>query len=114
VTDLQDDQLWSAVAEPGRRRLLDVLVAHGEATPTMLAKEMPFTRQAVSKHLVVLVEAGLVDARREGREVHYTVRPDRLDAAAQALNAAASRWDRRLVAIKRLAEQNARGPTSPS
>jgi len=59
-------------------------------------------------------EAGLVDARRQGREVRYTVRPDRLDAAAQALNAAASRWDRRLVAIKRLAEQTAQGSTSPS
>lgn len=109
MTDLQDDQLWAAVAEPGRRRLLDVLVAHGEATPTMLAKELPFTRQAVSKHLAVLVEVGLVDARRAGREVRYTVRPDRLDAAAQALNAAASRWDRRLAAIKRLAEQAAQG-----
>src|ERR1039457_4079541 len=109
VTDLQDDQLWAAVAEPGRRRLLDVLVAPGEATPTMLAKELPFTRQAVSKHLAVLVEAGLVDARRAGREVRYTVRPDRLDAAAQALNAAASRWDRRLAAIKRLAAQAAQG-----
>jgi DNA-binding transcriptional ArsR family regulator len=107
VADLQDDQLWAAVAEPGRRRLLDVLVVHGESTPTMLAKELPFTRQAVSKHLVVLVDAGLVDARREGREVRYTVRPDRLDAAAQVLSAAASRWDRRLAAIKRLAEQAA-------
>jgi ArsR family transcriptional regulator, cadmium/lead-responsive transcriptional repressor len=114
VTDRQDDQLWAAVAEPGRRRLLDVLVAHGEATPTMLAKELPFTRQAVSKHLVVLVQAGLVDARRTGREVRYTVRPERLDAAAQALTAAASRWDRRLIAIKRLAEQSAQGSTSPS
>jgi DNA-binding transcriptional ArsR family regulator len=113
VTALQDDQLWAAVAEPGRRRLLDILVAHGDATPTMLAKELPFTRQAVSKHLVVLVEAGLVDARRQGREVRYTVRPDRLAAAAQALNAAASRWDRRLAAIKRLAEQTAQAPTSP-
>jgi ArsR family transcriptional regulator, cadmium/lead-responsive transcriptional repressor len=113
VTDPQEDQLWAAVTEPGRRRLLDVLVAHGEATPTMLAKELPFTRQAVSKHLVVLVEAGLVAARREGREVRYTVRPDRLDAAAQALNAAASRWDRRLVAIKRLAERAAQDSTKP-
>ena len=113
MTDPQDDRLWAAVAEPGRRRLLDVLVAHGEATPTVLAKELPFTRQAVSKHLAVLVDAGLVDARRVGREVRYTVRPDRLEAAAQALSAAASRWDRRLVAIKRLAEQAAKDSPDP-
>ncbi len=45
------------MAEPGRRRLLDVLVAHGEATLTTLAKELPFSRQAVSKHLAVLLAA---------------------------------------------------------
>ena len=48
----------AAVAEPGRRRVLDALVALGEATPTALAKDLPFTRQAVSKHLAVLLDAG--------------------------------------------------------
>ncbi|WP_214324896.1 ArsR/SmtB family transcription factor [Nonomuraea sediminis] len=100
----EDEQLWAAVAEPGRRRLLDVLVAHGEATPTTLAKELPFTRQAVSKHLAVLLEAGLVVQRRDGREVRYRVQPERLAAAAEAMTAAATRWTTRLQAIKRLAE----------
>ena len=104
MTEVGDDQLWAAVAEPGRRRLLDALVAHGEATPTTLAKEVPFTRQAVSKHLAVLLDAGLVAQRREGREVRYTVQPERLAAAARAMTAAAARWDSRLRAIKRIAE----------
>ena len=101
---MDDEQLWAAVAEPGRRRVLDALVALGEATPTALAREVPFTRQAVSKHLVVLLEAGVVSQRRDGREVRYTVRPDRLEAAARAMAAAAARWDARLQAIKLLAE----------
>jgi DNA-binding transcriptional ArsR family regulator len=101
---MDDEQLWAAVAEPGRRRVLDALVTLGEATPTALAREMPFTRQAVSKHLAVLLEAGVVAQRRDGREVRYTVRPDRLQAAAQAMAAAAARWDARLQAIKQLAE----------
>ena len=104
VDDADDEQLWAAVAEPGRRRVLDVLVTLGEATPTALAKELPFTRQAVSKHLAVLLGAGVVTQRRAGREVRFTVRPDRLEAAARAMTAAAARWDARLLAIKRIAE----------
>jgi DNA-binding transcriptional ArsR family regulator len=99
-----DDELWTAVAEPSRRRVLDLLVAGGEATPTALANELPFTRQAVAKHLAVLERAGLVEGHRQGREVRYVVCPKGLDAAAQAMAGVAARWDKRLAAIKRLAE----------
>ena len=116
-----DEQLWEAVADPSRRKVLDLILAHGQATPTMLAAELPFTRQAVTKHLTVLARAGLVEARRHGREIRYTVDPERLGAAAQAMAraaaamaAAAARWDRRLSAIKRLAEaQAATSATQP-
>ena len=116
-----EDELWEAVADPSRRKVLDLILAHGQATPTTLAAELPFTRQAVAKHLAVLARAGLVEAHRHGREVRYTVRPERVGAAAramahaaQAMAAAAARWDRRLDTIKRLAEAQARpGPTEP-
>jgi hypothetical protein len=62
------------------------------------------TWQAVAKHLVVPERAGLVAARRQGREVRYAVDADRLAAAAAAMARAAARWDRRLAAIKRVAE----------
>jgi DNA-binding transcriptional ArsR family regulator len=99
-----DDDLWVAIADPSRRRVLDLLVQRGEATASSLAGQVPFTRQAVSKHLVVLEEAGLVDRRKHGREVLFRVDADRLDEATQAMAEVARRWDRRLVAIKRLAE----------
>ncbi len=109
-----EDDLWEAVADPSRRKVLDLILAHGQATPTTLAAELPFTRQAVAKHLAILTRAGLVEARRQGREVRYTVQPERLDAAARAMDhaaramaAAAARWDQRLHAIKRLAEAQA-------
>ncbi|HTZ08574.1 MAG TPA: metalloregulator ArsR/SmtB family transcription factor [Acidimicrobiales bacterium] len=108
MTASGDDRLWAAVAEPSRRRLLDVLVTRGEATPTALAEVLPFSRQAVSKHLAVLVDAGLVSPHRHGREVRYRVHPERLASAAQEMSAAAARWDARLVAIKELAESSAR------
>jgi DNA-binding transcriptional ArsR family regulator len=98
------DELWAAVADPTRRRLLDVLLAHGEATATTLAGELPVTRQAVAKHLAVLDRAGLVEGRRQGREVRYAVRPERLDAATRWMARVAEQWDERLAAIKRIAE----------
>ena len=57
---IRDDALLEAVADSSRRRVLDLILAHGEATPTALAAVLPFTRQAVAKHLAVLDRAGLV------------------------------------------------------
>ena len=102
------DQLWVAVADPTRRRLLDALLTHGEATATTLAGELPVTRQAVAKHHSVRERVGLVDSRRVGREVRYAVRPERLDAASEWFARIAAEWDDRLGAIKRLAESSAR------
>ena len=99
-----EEQLWAAIADPSRRRLLDLLVARGDATPTVLARELPFTRQAAAKHLSVLERAGLVESRREGREVHYVVGPERLAIAVQSMMEAAARWDQRLATIKSIAE----------
>ena len=98
------DELWAAVADPTRRRLLDVLLANGEATATTIAAELPVTRQAVAKHLAVLDRAGLVEGHRQGREVIYAVRPERLDDATRAMARVAEEWDDRLATIKRLAE----------
>jgi ArsR family transcriptional regulator, cadmium/lead-responsive transcriptional repressor len=104
MSALSDDKLWSAIADPSRRRILDLLVQRGEDTASALALEVPFTRQAVMKHLAVLAEAGLVTRDRVGREVRYRVDPDRLNEAARAMTEVASAWDGRLRAIKRLAE----------
>jgi DNA-binding transcriptional ArsR family regulator len=99
-----DDELWSAIADPSRRRVLDLLVQRGEITASSLADLVPFTRQAVSKHLNVLEQAGLVSRRKQGREVLYQVDAVRLDEASRAMAEVAKQWDRRLGAIKRLAE----------
>lgn len=100
----QDDQLWSAIAEPSRRRVLDLLIGGGEASASELAEQVPFSLQAVSKHLVVLEEAGLVSRRKQGREVLYRVETVRLDQATRVMGDLAKRWDQRLERIKRLAE----------
>jgi DNA-binding transcriptional ArsR family regulator len=99
-----DDELWSAIGDPSRRRVLDLLVSHGEVSASGLAQQVPFSRQAVSKHLVVLEAAGLVSRRKQGREVLYQVEAGRLDQASRAMADLAAQWDGRLAAIKRLAE----------
>jgi DNA-binding transcriptional ArsR family regulator len=104
MTTLTDDDLWSAIAEPSRRRVLDLIVANGEASASWLAGRVPFSRQAVSKHLVVLEHAGLVGRRKQGKEVLYQVQAERLDEAARAMTDAAALWNQRLTAIKALAE----------
>jgi DNA-binding transcriptional ArsR family regulator len=98
------DALWAAVGDPTRRQLLDVLLGLGEATATRLARELPVTRQAVTKHLAVLDRAGLVEGRRDGRELRYTVQAVRLDEVSDAMARVAAGWEERLAAIKRLAE----------
>jgi DNA-binding transcriptional ArsR family regulator len=102
------DELWAAIGDPTRRRVVEVLLGRGEATATAMAGELPVTRQAVAKHLAVLDRAGLVQARRQGREVRYAIQPQRLVAATRSMAQVAAEWDARLSAIKRIAEAVAR------
>jgi DNA-binding transcriptional ArsR family regulator len=102
------DRLWAALGDPMRIRLLDLLLERGEATASTLASALPITRQGVSKHLAILERDGLVTSHRTGREVRYAVRAGRLSDARAALAQIAARWDTRLIAIKKIAEQAAR------
>jgi ArsR family transcriptional regulator, cadmium/lead-responsive transcriptional repressor len=99
-----NEKLWFAIAEPSRRKLMEVLLLKGEATASRLADEVPFSRQAVSKHLVVLKSAGLVKERKTGKEDRFSVEPEGMSVAAQELSRAATLWDERLQKIKQLAE----------
>jgi ArsR family transcriptional regulator, cadmium/lead-responsive transcriptional repressor len=104
MTVATDDRLFTVIADPSRRRVLDLLVNNDEASAWWLADHVPFSRQAVAKHLVVLEDVGLVRRRKQGREVLFQVEPDRLHQATRAMADLATQWDRRLLTIKRLAE----------
>lgn len=99
-----DDDLWSAIGDPTRRRMLDLLLARGDGTATSLGQELPVSRQAVAKHLGVLDRVGLVESATEGRERRYRVDQAQLERAVAQLNAVGSAWDARLRRIKRIAE----------
>jgi DNA-binding transcriptional ArsR family regulator len=78
--------LVAAVAEPNRRRLLKLL-GRGEQTVTQLASNFPVTRSAISQHLGVLADAGLVVSRREGRFQYYRLNPGGMAALRAELDA---------------------------
>jgi len=99
-----NDELWSAIGDPTRRRMLDLLLATGAGTATSLSEQLPVTRQAVAKHLGVLDRVGLVHARPAGRERRYEVDEPQLARAAAQLADVGSTWDARLQQIKRIAE----------
>ena len=104
VGDQVDDELWSAIGDPTRRRMLDLLLADGAGTASSLGRQLPVTRQAVAKHLGVLDRVGLVTATPAGREKRYRVDEAQLARAAAQLESVGSAWDARLQRIKRLAE----------
>lgn len=99
-----DDELWSAVGDPMRRQMLDLLLTDGSGTATTLSERLPITRQAVAKHLGVLDRVGLVHATPSGRERLYEVDEAQLARAVAQLSSVGATWDARLRRIKRIAE----------
>ncbi|MUM18669.1 winged helix-turn-helix transcriptional regulator [Mycobacterium sp. CBMA271] len=104
MTVLIDDDLWAAVGDPTRRRVLDLILTDGMATATTLSDRLPVTRQAVTKHLAVLDKAGLVCGTPSGREKQYRANAEQVARIAEQLTAVGAAWDRRLARIKQIAE----------
>jgi DNA-binding transcriptional ArsR family regulator len=104
VADRPIDAVFMALSDPTRRVVLRRL-ADGPASPTELAGGLPVSRQAVSKHLDVLREAGLVEGARAGRQHRYRLTPEPMDEAAEWMADVGSRWDRRLADLRRQFEE---------
>ena len=93
-----------AIAEPRRRRIL-TLVRDGELSAGEIAAHFDVTRPAVSQHLNVLKEAGLVSERRNGTRRLYRARPEGLAELKAFLEGF---WDERLESLRREAERKER------
>lgn len=92
--------VFSALADPNRRFLVEALAARETATATELAAELPVSRQAVAKHLTALGTAGLVSASRRGRETRYSLTPGPLAEAVSWMETIGAQWDVRLDALR--------------
>src|SRR5688500_4094366 len=92
--------VFAALSDPTRRALIRHL-AEGPATATQLSLQFPISRQAVTKHLAALDEAGLVERNSSGREVRYSLRTEGLADVSTWVTEVGTSWDRRLADLKR-------------
>ncbi|TIM79650.1 MAG: winged helix-turn-helix transcriptional regulator [Mesorhizobium sp.] len=92
---------WTALGDPTRRAIFELLVEHPRSV-TELARALPVTRSAVSQHLKVLKEAGLVADTPDGKHRIYRVEPDGLAALRTELDRF---WVKTLAAYKQAVEQ---------
>jgi DNA-binding transcriptional ArsR family regulator len=90
------DRLFRTLADPTRRAIFERLCAGGEATVGALTAQAGISQPAVSKHLGVLKQAGLVCDRHAGRQTHYSARPAALAPLIDWTSQMAGFWESRL------------------
>jgi DNA-binding transcriptional ArsR family regulator len=93
--------IFSALGDETRLRLVAGLCGGGPQSITRLAAGSAVTRQAITKHLLVLSDAGLVRGMRQGRESRWALEPEPLDVARRYLDLIGEQWTRRLQALER-------------
>jgi DNA-binding transcriptional ArsR family regulator len=103
---------FNAIAEPKRRRVLEVL-ARGEMPVNDIVLTLRWPQPQVSKHLGVLRQVGLVNARREGRQQMYAINADQLKPIHDWVKTFERLWSRHLQRIKAVAEAKAQGASPP-
>ena len=114
MSDDPTGRVFDALADPNRRYVVEALAQRPTATATELAAELPVTRQAVSKHLAALGEAGLVESERAGRETRYRLTPGPLGQAMDWMGDVGASWDARLIQLhKHLIGGSRSGGASP-
>lgn len=96
------DAVFAALADPTRRRVLRLVAERGPMSATLLERELPVSRQAIVKHLVVLSQAGLVTRQRAGQEVRYALAPAPLDDVSAWIAEIGSQWDERLARLRQV------------
>jgi DNA-binding transcriptional ArsR family regulator len=95
------ESVFATIADPTRRRILEVLRTSGPLSVKALADPLPMSRQAVTKHLDILSSSGLIQIERVGRERLHRLEPHSLREVADWLKPYEAFWDTRLARLKR-------------
>jgi DNA-binding transcriptional ArsR family regulator len=95
--------VFQAIADPTRRKLLKLLVDE-EMPVTVISGHFPMSRTAVSKHLRILADAGLVKDRKVGRETRYRLEPEPLLELKRWLAYYERYWENKMTALQRFIE----------
>jgi DNA-binding transcriptional ArsR family regulator len=101
---MTESELFRALADPMRRTLIDRLRA-GERNATELRDGLGISQPAVSQHIAVLRGAGLIDERKEGRSVRYSIRPEGFRPLLDWLATYEAFWPTRIDRLKSLVKE---------
>ena len=101
VSEQRIDVVFSALADPTRREVIECISEEDGVSASQLASRLPVTRQAVSKHLTALSEAGLVSGEVQGRQKLYRLTPGPMSDALGWMARVGAEWDDRLQALQR-------------
>jgi DNA-binding transcriptional ArsR family regulator len=98
--DHRVDEVFAALSDPTRRAVIRSLSQDGPSTLTELAGRLPVTRQAVTKHLEALEQAGLIASDARGRGARYRLTPRPMTDAMRWMADVGGEWDDRLEALR--------------
>jgi DNA-binding transcriptional ArsR family regulator len=98
--------LFDALGDPNRLRIITRLCNGGPCSTTKITEVVSISRQAATKHLVLLEAVGLVSSQRHGRERIWRVQPKPLTDASEFLNALSQKWDNAIDRLRTYVEDN--------
>ncbi|OBF32823.1 transcriptional regulator [Mycolicibacterium peregrinum] len=97
--------LFDALGDPNRLRIVTRLCEGGPCSTVQLTQVIPVTRQAATKHLLLLEAVGLVTSDRKGRERIWRIQPEPLVQASDYLTALSQRWDGAIDRLRAYVEE---------
>jgi DNA-binding transcriptional ArsR family regulator len=97
--------VFSAIAEPRRRQIIDLLLRRGGLAVGTIVLTLGLPQPAISKHLGVLREVGVVSVRKQGKSRVYELNPDQLRPICDWVETLAQHWERHLDRIRERAER---------
>ncbi|MBE1490797.1 ArsR/SmtB family transcription factor [Plantactinospora soyae] len=100
--------VFTALADSTRRRILTELASGGPATATDLSHRLPISRQAITKHLTLLSDAGLVQTQSVGRRILFQLQSRPMAVAQSFLSALSRDWDTHLRALQHHLDQQSK------
>jgi DNA-binding transcriptional ArsR family regulator len=101
--DVAENMIFQALADPSRRAIFEALT-RGEASVKELTAHFAISQPAVSQHLAILKDAGLVNSRREGRRVYYRVEPRGMQPLIDWIAHYRAFWTERVERLEQLLE----------
>lgn len=96
--------VFQGIADPTRRKILQLLTSHDMSIASITSK-FPITRNAINKHLTILLEAGLVEKEKSGRETLFMLKLNPLREIKDWLSFFDSYWDQKLLDLKEFVEK---------